>query len=399
MPEDKYLVREPLLDPRQQVAGYRISWQRNAETSGQADSKDLRELLALIALHGNDVPLGLLFLDVPVRALSVELSQARTEAQLVLMLDRSDLVDPLNVAAVTALRDRGFGFALRDVDFAFLQGNEKLLALAAYVEVGVDRPDLAAISSFSRRHQSSFSVVVNQFPGWAEIDTYASWGLHGFFGNLCLKPRNPGASAALGPQSRSILQLMQLVQENADVRHLEKILKQDATLSYKLFHYINSAGFGLVVEIQSLRHAVAMLGYTPLLRWLSVLLAATNTNGFSPALLQAAIIRGRFAELLGHGVLPREESDNLFFVGMFSLLDQLLGISMQEILKEIVLPDAVAQALISRSGVYGPFLELVEACEGRHGSVAEFSDALFMTALHVNQAHLSALAWAQRLKL
>lgn len=57
---------------------------------------------------------------------------------------------------------------------------------------------------------------------------------------------------------------------------LKKVLKRDATLSYKLSRYINSPGFGIEVEIHSLRHAEAMLGSTPLFRWLSMLLAMTS---------------------------------------------------------------------------------------------------------------------------
>jgi c-di-GMP-related signal transduction protein len=132
---------------------------------------------------------------------------------------------------------------------------------------------------------------------------------------------------------------------------LEGVLKRDAALSYKLFRYINSPGFGIEVEIESLRHAVTMLGYTPLFRWLSVLLATTNTSGYSHALLQAAIMRGRFSELLGKDLLPRAEAEHLFFVGMFSLLDQLLGIPLQTVVNQIVLPEAVVQALLNREGV------------------------------------------------
>ena len=54
---------------------------------------------------------------------------------------------------------------------------------------------------------------------------------------------------------------MQIVQENADARHLAKFRKHDAVLSCKLFQHINSASFSRVVEIQSLRHALAMLGH------------------------------------------------------------------------------------------------------------------------------------------
>jgi c-di-GMP-related signal transduction protein len=142
-----------------------------------------------------------------------------------------------------------------------------------------------------------------------------------------------------------------------------------------------------------------MLGYTALFSWLSLLLARTSNAGFSPALLQAAIVRGRFVELLGQGFFPKSEAENLFFVGMFSLLDQLLGVPMHELLSQILLPDAITQALISREGQYGAFLALAEACEQEDACASDLAEALFLTATRVNQTHVSALAWAQNIKI
>lgn len=399
MLENKYLVRAPLLDPKQQVTGYKLGWQRNGKSSERSSEAELCQLLAFVAERVGGSQLGLLFLDASPAALSAEVLQAMSPQTTVLRLNRGDLDDACNVALAASLRERGFGLALRDVDHTSLTSNDSLLSLVTYVEVCVAHPDLGAITNLAKHRQPPFSVVVDQFSDWREFDVCASRGLHGFFENLCLTPRKLGPLGGLNPQTVLILQLMHMVQENVDVRHLEDVLKRDATLSYKLFRYINSASFGMEVEIQSLRHAVTMLGYKPLFRWLSLLLAMTSLTGFSPALLQAAIVRGRFVELLGLGLLSKGEAENLFVIGMFSLLDQLLGIPIQEVLSQIVLPDTVAQALISREGVYGPFLALTEACEREDGCAADFADALFMTATRVNQAHMSALSWAQNLKL
>lgn len=398
MPENKYLARAPLLDPKQQVMGYKFAWQTKGKNSGAAGEEELHQLLAFVAERASDPKLGVLFLNASPATLSAVALQTMSPQNTVLVLDQADFLDPATATSAALLRERGFGLAVRDASLAALASSEMPL-LVTHVMACVEHPDLAAISKLVSHGESPFSVVVDQFPGWQEFDACAAQGLGGFFENLCLAPRKLSQSKELGPQTVLILQLMQMVQENADVRHLEKVLKRDATLSYKLFRYINSASFGIEVEIQSLRHAVAMLGYTPLFRWLSLLLAMTNTTGFSPALLQAAIVRGRFAELLGQGLLSKSEAENLFVVGMFSLLDQLLGIPMQEVLDQILLPEAIAQALVSGEGVYGPFLALAKACEREDGCASDFADALFMTATRVNQAHVSALAWAQSLQL
>lgn len=363
------------------------------------DAADLHQLLDVLAGPDITSKLGLLFLDARSVALSSEKLQSMSPKNTVLMLSQGDLLKANHMTSAISLHEHGFGLALCDVDMAFLASNESLLALVSYIEVDVGHPDLVAITQLAGQTQSRFSLVVNQLPDWREFDTSASQGLNGFFQNLCQTPRKLSPMSKLGPQTVLILQLMKMVHDNVDVRHLEKLLKQDAALSFELLRYINSASFGIRVEIQSLRHAVAMMGYTALFGWLSLLLARTSSAGFSPALLQTALVRGRFAELLGLGFFPRSETENLFFVGMFSLLDQLLGVPMHELLDQILLPDEITQALISREGPYGPFLELVEACELEDACASDIADALLLTAAHVNQTHVLALAWAQTIKL
>jgi EAL and modified HD-GYP domain-containing signal transduction protein len=106
-------------------------------------------------------------------------------------------------------------------------------------------------------------------------------------------------------------------------------------------------------------------------------------------------MRGRFVELLGEIMLPPGESDNLFVVGMFSLIDQLLGVPVQEVLGKVQLPESVQQAILTREGAYGPFLSLAESCELGAADAVQLSDALLLSTEQVNAAHLSALVWAQ----
>lgn len=399
MAADSYLVRAPVLDPKQKVIGYKFAWQKTGESDDLPGETELRQLLTFVAEHVVDARLGLVFLDAVPAMLSAAALQSLPPASTVLVLNRADLVEEGHVALAAALRRRGFGLALRDADLACLEADETLLPLVTHVELGANHPELAAINKLARNRKIPLSVVVNHFPGWREFDACALMGLNGIFGNICLTPRPPNPGEKPSPQAVLILQLMQLVQDNADIRHLEKILNQDATIAEKLLHHMNSARFGLDGRIESMRQAVAMLGYKPLFRWLSLLLAITSKSGFSPALLQAAIIRGRFIELLGQGLLHKSEADNLFVVGMFSLLDQLLGIPVDEVFRQVVLPEPVALALRSREGVYGPFLALAEACEREEGGAAALASALSMDAQRVNQAHLAATVWAQNIKL
>jgi EAL and modified HD-GYP domain-containing signal transduction protein len=404
MHDVNFIVREPLLDPKQKILGYELSWQAPDGTGVNSDPESASALIAFAGDRLNDSETGwllsdnVLFFQANDVLLSDEILAAVPAKHTVLTVTPMHLGYSATVDRAKALLAEGFGIALRDADVA--GKDAALLSAVSHVELRFGADDFSKQAKmYATLKQSSKKMIGRNISNWQEYDSCASLGVDAFIGNLYLTPRPGTHPKGLNPAQAIILQLMDMVRKNTDVRKLEEVLKRDAALSYKLLRYINSAGFGLGTEIQSLKHAVTMLGYQPLYRWLSVLLTVASSGAQSPVLMQTAIVRGRFAELLSKGFLPKAEAENLFVAGMFSLLDRLLGIPMEEVLENIQLPEPVTQALLTREGMYGPFLSLAEACECGNGAIGELADSLFISATQVNEAHMASLAWAQMLKL
>ncbi|MNR91858.1 HDOD domain protein [compost metagenome] len=399
MSELNFIVREPLLNTTQQILGYELSWHSGGQGGGMASDEELLELLSLAARQldsdaaRSQLNGGLLFFEASPALLTADVVRALPAKNTVFRLTATDLSDAETRKTVAALRLQGYGISLRGAD-ALLPGNP-LLQVVSHVE-GRFNPAGSPIASLQ---SATVKVVARKISSWQEYDACAAQGLYAFIGNSYQVARPNVEKKGLNSAQIIIVQLMEMLRQNADVRELEEVLKRDAALSYKLFRYINNVGFGLGAEIQSLRHAVTMLGYSPLYRWLSLLLATASTDSHAAVLMQTAVVRGRFAELAGQGILPKNEAENLFVVGMFSLLDRLLGIPMEEVLSKIQLAEPVAQALLTRDGMYGPFLALAEACELNNGDIQARADALFISARQVNEAHLAALLWAQAIKI
>ena len=398
MHHTSFLVREPLLDPQQRVLGYELSWQDGAP--GAAAPAALEELVGFVAGQVNHPDTGwllrdkTLFLQAVPAMLSTDALHNMPPEHTVLSIQTATLADPATLAAVRALRAGGVGILLREADLAKL--GKGLAGVASHVEVRFTGADVATQARhYAALKQSGVRMVGRPVGNWADFDACAALGLDAFVGKLHLTPRPGSAVKGMNPAQTVILQLMQMVRQNADAAQIEAVLKRDATLSYKLLRFINSAGFGAGREVQSLRQALALLGYSPLYRWLTLLLATASSNGYSPVLLETAVVRGRLAELLGLAALGKGEAENIFVAGMFSLLDRLLGMPMERVLEAIQLSDDVVAALLTRGGKYGPYLALAEACELNSTLVAALAHSLGLSPQEVNQAHLSALAWAQ----
>ena len=66
-----------------------------------------------------------------------------------------------------------------------------------------------------------------------------------------------------------------------------------------------------------------------------------------------AVVRGRLMELLAADLLPPDDIDNAFVVGVFSLLDTMLGIPMAQALESLSLPENVVDALLHEGQLQG----------------------------------------------
>jgi EAL and modified HD-GYP domain-containing signal transduction protein len=234
----------------------------------------------------------------------------------------------------------------------------------------------------------------------ADINAFSEATLDGYDGAsgwFFLHGRPAGDK--LNPGQAQIIRVLNLVRRNAEVKEIEAALKQDVTLSYKLLRYINSAGFGLSCEIESFRHAVTILGYAKLNKWLSLLLVTASRDPAAAALMQTAIARGRLMEILGQDMVDRSELDNLFITGAFSLLDVLLGARLDAVLEEMSLPEAITDALLRREGAYASLLDLAIACEGADAvTLAGKAASLGIGVAKFNHAQIEALTYADSIQ-
>ncbi|AKJ30965.1 EAL and HDOD domain-containing protein [Caldimonas brevitalea] len=201
------------------------------------------------------------------------------------------------------------------------------------------------------------------------------------------------------PDMGVLVELIRRVDAGEDVDKLDAVLKRDPTLAFQLMRYINSPAFGLSVEISSFRHAIMLLGYKRLKRWLALLLATASKDANMRPVMFASVRRGIFMEQLVGPSGSEEMRGEVFICGVFSLLDRLFHKPFDELLKTIPVPEAVYQALVDASGPYQPYLELARAVETETAPVInEHAEHLLMSLAETNRAVLATLTSAGQLE-
>lgn len=201
------------------------------------------------------------------------------------------------------------------------------------------------------------------------------------------------------PDMQVIVELIHRVDKEEPIEKLEATLKRDPPLAFKLLRYINSPAFGLRVEISSFRHAIMMLGYQRLKRWLALLLATASKDVNLKPVMFAAVRRGLLMEELSRSVADEEMRNEVFICGVFSLLDRMFQQPFAQLLESIPVPERVRQALVDETGPFQPYLDVVRAIESE--SLFEFreaADKLMMSVNEINRAQLRALMQAAELE-
>lgn len=397
-------AHQAILDDNRAVIGYEL-FDRSALSSKHTAASDAQLLFNVLSAVDSESPIGnkTIFINCTHDSLAGGHLDLIAPQRVVLE------VPPLPVSEVDQIltrlpnlqdiKRRGFRLAF---DYSVLtQPYAPWLALASFIkfDLSVIRPQ--SIGSFVKLAQAKTTaqLIAERVETPGQYAMVADLGVKLFQGFWFAKPVLVQGQSAR-PGQAAILQLINLVRKQASTAEIEEVLKRDPTLSFNLLRFINSAGFGMRSEVTSFKHAVMLLGLSRLFKWAALLLTTSHGSDMPPAVGTTAVARGRLMELLAGELLPPDECDNAFVVGVFSLLDTMLGMSMEAALATVALPESVTQALLHRTGPLAPFLELTVACEtGDDEAFARTANLLGLDNNQVNWAHVQALVWAETMGL
>lgn len=395
--------RQAIVNEHREVFGYEL-FDRTTAPDAHTAASDAAMLFNALSYAGTEALVGqkLLFINCTLQSLSGGHLELIHPDKVILEIPTLD--DDASAQAIAAAIPLFEGLRQRGFRLAFDQNLLRLayvnwLPMASFIKLDMLQFPLKnaqALVKFARTYTQAH-IVAEKVETQAQFEHMHALGVKLFQGFWVAHPDVVQAHT-VRPSQAIILQLLNLVRTQSTTAEIEELLKKDPTLSFNLLRFINSSGFGLSCEITSFRHAVMILGLKKLFRWAALLLTTSRAGGSAPAVAQNAVIRGRLMELLASEMLSKEDTDNAFVVGVFSLLDVILGMPLEKALASIALPQQVTDALLHKKGLYAPFLELVLACEsGDEEAFARNAEALHLSNHQVNWAHLQALAWADTL--
>jgi EAL and modified HD-GYP domain-containing signal transduction protein len=368
-----FVRRDAILNRTEQVAGYEFSLvtrlkARMTRRGGIAARAYDVALLTRLELHRAASLLGarLALICLSIESLDNEAIDHLPQDNTVLIFEVDAEKDDWQVlaAGLARLQEKGFRVGIRVTDAADAECS--LIAAVDFVLIDVTAFNGLDLRTLTRKLKAArtegnapLRLVAANVQSDDDYQLCYKCGFDLFQGPFVASSANlrPTRNTINRTAALSILNMLRTEQSYAAIANE---LKNEPTLSYKLLRYLNSAAVGLQKPVASLTEALVILGRDKFYRWTSLLLFDFEKPGYQEHLLsERALTRGRTLELLaGKGAVPRLP-EQLFLIGLFSLLDRALGRPLPELVEKAALPDTVRDALLGRPGLCTDALALV----------------------------------------
>ena len=194
----------------------------------------------------------------------------------------------------------------------------------------------------------------------------------------------------------NLLQILKEMQKpNIKIAKLEQIIIRDVSLSYKLLRFINSAAFGFVDNIRSIKHAVNLLGLFEFKKWMSLVLLSQMGSDKPTELLINSLIRAKFCELSAKSVKQSQNSSDFFLMGLLSLIDAFLDRPIADILNELPISAEIKIAIQGTDCTMGKVLQLIVNYEqSKWENVTEISKQLNVDENEILEHYFKSIKWA-----
>jgi len=350
-----FISRQPIYDRSVNLFAYQLLYANDENLTAEVFLNTFLDL-GLEAIVG-DSPA---FINVTRKFLLDGYCSTPPKGKVVLGIPWDIQPDESVIKAIASLSGLGYSISIDYLDDVELQ--HPLLKLANFVNVNFETfTNEEAAGHLQRLRQFNAKLVARNVNTQEDFERAKSLGFEYFRGVCYIRPKT--AKAQRVPINRlSTMQLILKLQEpELSSSELEKIIGQDLAISFKLLHYVNSAALSLPRSIESIRHAIQMVGTQRIRVWASLLLLGKLDD--KPAeLMVTALIRATMAERLAVA-LDQPKPDSFFMAGLFSVVDALLDLPMSEAIELLPFAKPIREALVNLDGPIGQVLSCIIAYE------------------------------------
>ncbi len=402
---DTFIARQPIFDLHKNVFAYELLFRSGWENFFSHDDIDQAASKVIgdsVLVHGLDTLTAgkkgfyNLTRETLLEAYYTVLPKDETVVEIL------ENVEPDAEVIKAAEKVKAAGYTLALDDFVYNDRFVPLLDLADIIKVDFllsDRNEQAELAA--RFAPKGIKMLAEKVETWEVYQEAKKMGYVYFQGYFFSKPTVMVSKDVPAFKLHYLQILRELQKPDLNYHGLEDIIKMEMSLSYKLLRYINSAFFGWKTEISSINHALVLMGENDVKKWASLMvlssMADDKPDDKPDELVIQAIFRAKFSECLAPRFGLGARSQDLFLMGMFSLIDAIIDISLSEILGKLPISEEIKLALLEQKGRMGEVYQLVLAYgKGNWEEIDELATRFGISNEGISQFYMEALGWANQ---
>lgn len=398
----------PLFDENMAVKAYSVFTQKdNFFTNpmklgtGAYDGAVRVEGLELIETMGIETLSDDKKIFVPLTNLSVfsdvEEQCSASHDRIVFLIDNT--IPPLEmyVKRLKELKEKGYKLAMRKLAVSEFESRREILQLTDYMFLNCKKIAIEKAKIYFNK------LFPNMILCAGNIDTMDSFellkhsgGYQLYEGDFYRVPVTRGTNK-IESLKGNYFQLLNIVnQDDFELEDAADVIGRDAALTISLLKIVNRMTINS--NITSIRHAAAILGQKELKQWINTVVVNEIYADKPGELTRLSLLRAKFAEELASVFGLKAHSEELFLMGLFSLLDVILEKNMEEALQMVIVPPNVKEAILNHSGKLAPVYDFMTQYEVAHWE--EVSRQLVLAGIEVdavNDAYVKALDWYKKM--
>lgn len=402
--ETVFVARQPVFEKDLSTWGYALFYRHAGEADTAVFSDDFDATLRVVAnaplCPDTCAPDKRVMIRFPERSILGSVAHALPPETTVVLAQALEAPAPGYMEALTALKRDGYLLALDGAwSGAAPRGSDldRQMALADILCLdlaGQTPEELAALVRAAERWPGR--LLARRVEDLAGLETCRDLGFSLFQGYFFKKPQTMTTRKISSLEESRFRLLGLLEREEPEYAGLTQAIEADVSLTYRLLAYLNSASFGFSQRIASIKQAVVLAGWKPIRAWLRLLLLTDMLPAErTRELAYLSAQRARFLEMAAPHATPPADSEALFLLGLFSLLEPIFNMPMEHLVGHLPLAPEVAAALCGEETPFSSWLALVQATENSDwDAVRSLTKALGLTPRDAAQAYQDSLNWA-----
>ena len=355
------LSLQPIFNKDKAVYGYQVYHKKKDEGS---DMDVYKFTLDTIQTYGIErftrgKPAFLTFTEHLIRR---EVPTIMTPDKVIVDVKRPEVVDEGLIQNFTNLKEQNYTLCFGQ--YIFKADYRELLKFADIIKIDLSDVDVEkkqVVVEYCNRNNKH--VLATKVDYNANFEYSKFLGCKFFEGLFFSRPEIVEVKD-IAPFKFNYLQLMGSVNKpTVNFEEIADIIARDVSLSYKLLRLVNSVAFGFRSKIESIKHAAVVLGEKELRKWVSFLAINGIVDNQPNEIVRISLFRAKFAELLAKKSDLKKKSNEIFMMGLFSMLDVIMGRPLEEVLEGLQLAENVEKALLESDGPYIDLYSFVIAYE------------------------------------